>query len=311
MVLLATLPFFRDMATNPFLATGLAAALLASLACGLVGPYVVSRRIVFLSGAIAHIAVGGVGLSIFLSTVYPEYFSALTPLAGSIVAALAAAILLAWMRRRSGERIDTLIGALWALGMSVGILLIKLTPGYQTELMSYLFGNLVLVSPESVKLLLALTVVVVVAILLFHKRLLAVILDEQQAELQGVNVLTTEMLLLSLVALTVISLTQVVGLILVIALLSLPAATVGHHVTRLAPMMGLATLLCALLTTVPRIAVYGTAISPEPAIVMTAVVVYLLSLLTRAWRQRRSAKADQAPSDQESNSPGREAGSLG
>ncbi len=294
MALLDSIPFFRDMATNPFLATGLAAALLASLACGLVGPYVVSRRIVFLSGAVAHIAVGGIGISIFLAKVYPRYFAGLTPLAGSIVAALAAAILLAWMRRRSGERIDTLIGALWALGMSIGILLLKLTPGYQTELMSYLFGNLVYVSPGSVKLLLALDGVIVVCVLLFHKRLLAVILDEQQAELQGVHVLATEMLLLALVALTVISLTQVVGLILVISLLSLPAATAGHHVTRLAAMMGLATVLCALTTTLPRIAVYGTTISPEPAIVMAAVVVYLLSLLARSLRQRRAPKGEAA-----------------
>jgi zinc transport system permease protein len=287
MSVLDAIPFFRDMAVNPFLATGLAAAALASLACGLVGPYVISRRIVFLSGAVAHIAVGGIGAAVFLSRGYPQQFGGLSPLAGGIVAALASAVVLSWMHRRSGERIDTLIGALWALGMSIGILLAKLTPGYQTELMGYLFGNLVYVSPASVRLLAVLDLVVVIAVVLFHKRLLAVILDEQQARLQGVGVLATEMLLLTLVALTVISLAQVVGLILVIALLSLPAATAGHHVTRLPAMMALATLLCVLLTTLPRIAVYGTPISPEPAIVVAAVGLYLLSLALRTWRRRR------------------------
>jgi zinc transport system permease protein len=291
---LDAIPFFRDTAVNPFLATGLAAALLASLACGLVGPYVISRRIVFLSGAVAHIAVGGIGAAVFLSRSYPRQFGGLSPLAGGIVAALVSAVVLSIMHRRSGERIDTLIGALWALGMSVGILLAKLTPGYQTELLGYLFGNLVYVSPESVRLLAVLDVVVVVAVVLFHKRLLAVILDEQQARLQGVSVLATEMLLLTLVALTVISLAQVVGLILVIALLSLPAAAAGHHVTRLPSMMAWATVLCVLLTTLPRIAVYGTPISPEPAIVVAAVGLYLLSLALRSRRRRRRPEAHSA-----------------
>jgi zinc transport system permease protein len=272
--------FFRDMAHNPFLATGLLAGLLASLACGVVGPYVITRRIVFLSGAIAHMAVAGVGASIWLAHVCPAaaWFK---PLYGAMAAAILGAVIIGVVHERAAERTDTLIGALWAVGMALGILLIKFTPGYQTELMSYLFGNISIVNWEHVRLLTALDAVILTVAFVFHKRLVAVSMDEQQAELQGIPVLVTNLVLLCLVALTVITLTQIVGLILVIALLTLPAATAGQHFGRLPGMMLASTGICAVLTTLPRIAVYGTAISPEPAIVLAAALLYLLRTLAR------------------------------
>lgn len=276
--------FFRDMAVNPFLGAGLLAGLLASLACGIIGPYVVTRRVVFLSGAIAHMAVGGIGAAIFLATQFPQAFAWLRPIHGAILSALAAAVLMGYLYQRAHERMDTLIGALWAVGMAVGILLIKFTPGYYGELMSYLFGNIVYVSPDDLRLMIGLDVVIIAVVLVWHKRLLAICLDQEQAQLQGVNVLAANIVLLCLVALTVISLTRVVGLILVIALLSLPAATAAHHVKRMGAMMLLATVLCVLLTTLPRIAVYGTPISPESAIVLAAGAVYLASVVYRYAR---------------------------
>jgi len=281
--------FFHDMTANPFLLTGLLAGALASLACGLIGPYVITRRIVFLVGAIAHMAVGGIGAAVFLSVQFPSTFGWLSPMFGAVVAALLAAVLIAVVYDRMSERMDTVIGAMWAIGMSIGILLIKFTPGYHTELMSYLFGNIAIVPWSQVWLMVALDVVIALALLAFHKRLLAVCLDEEQAALQGVSVFGTNLLLLVLVALTVICLIQVVGLILVLALLTLPAATAGHYAHRMAPIMVLATILCILFTTVPRIAVYGTAISPESAIVLAAGAVYLLSVLARAVGMRRRA----------------------
>jgi zinc transport system permease protein len=236
---------------------------------------------VFLSGAIAHIAVGGIGTALFLAAQFPQTFGWLQPIGGAIVSALLGAVLIGFIHERVTERMDTLIGALWAVGMAVGVLLIKFTPGYQAELMSYLFGNIVYVSPRDIKVMFALNAIIVVTVLVWHKRLLAICLDRQQAELQGINVLVANIVLLCLVALTVICLTQVVGLILVIALLSLPAATAAHHVSRMGPMIVVSTLLCALVTTLPRIAVYGTQISPEAAIVLAAGALYLLSVATR------------------------------
>lgn len=270
--------FFHDLGESPFLVRGLIAGLLASLACGVIGPYVITRRIVFLSGAIAHMAVGGIGAALFLSTLFPQTFGWLLPVHGAIASALAAAVVIAIINQRVSERMDTLIGALWAVGMAVGLLLIKFTPGYQGELMTYLFGNISFVSSTDVTVMAVLDVVIVVAALVFHKRLLAICLDEQQAELQGIPVLGTNIVLLCLVALTVICLTQIVGLILVIALLSLPAATAAHHVSRMGAMMAVATLLCVLITSLPRMAIYGTRISAESAIVLAAGAVYLGSV---------------------------------
>lgn len=281
------MPFFNDMAINPFLATGLLAGLCASLSCGVMGPFVISRRIVFLSGAIAHMAVGGIGVAIFLAHTFPESCGWVQPLHGAVVSALAAAVVIGLWHDRVEERMDTLIGALWATGMAAGVLLIKYTPGYQTELMSYLFGNIAFVTPGEVRIMIVLNVLILLTVLLFYKRLLAICLDRQQAELQGVNVVAVDILLLSLVALTVICLIQIVGLILVIALLTLPAATAAHHFSRMAPMMVASTLLAALLTSVSRVAVYGTRISPESAIVLSAGVVYLLSVFIRRLRRSR------------------------
>ena len=271
--------FFHDLSVNPFLINGLVAGVLAGLACGIIGPYVITKRIVFLAGAIAHIAVGGVGIALFLKYSGGSYFSGLEPVHGATAIALLAAIIIGVINEKRAEHADTLIGALWAVSMALGILLIKYTPGYQGELMSYLFGNLAYVTRSQLAWMAILDLVILATVLLFHKQFMAVCLDQQLATLQRVPVLAINLLLLCLVALTVICLTQVVGLILVIALLSLPAATVARFVIGMPALLAGATLLGILITTLPRIAVYGTAVSPESAIVLAAGGVYLVSLL--------------------------------
>ena len=278
--------FFEAMDRNPLLLSGMLAGALASVACGMVGPFVVTRRIVFLSGAIAHIAVGGIGAAVFLNHHWPGAFGWLEPIHGAIVFSLLGALIIGVVHEHAQERTDTLIGAMWAVGMSVGILLIKYTPGYQTELMSYLFGNIATVDRIDVVRIAVLDVVILGVLMLFGKRLLAQCLDPQFAMLQGVGRLTTNLVLLAVVALTVVTLVQIVGLILVIALLTLPAATAGHHLHRMAGIMIASIILCLLLTSLPRIAVYGTGMSPESAIVLAAGGVYLLSVLLVRARQR-------------------------
>jgi len=281
--------FFTDMAVNPLLLTGVLGGILAAVACGMIGPYVITRRIVFLTGAIAHIVVGGVGAVLFLRYWFAPGLTWLEPLHGAVVAAVLAAVLVGLVQQYVKERLDTLIGALWATGMAVGIMLVKYTPGYQTEIFSYLFGNVSVVSAADVRLIAALDGVIIIIVALWHKRIFAVCLDEEYARLQGVNVLLTNIVLLCLVSLAVVALIRVVGLILVIALLSLPAAAAGHLTRRLFPMMAVSTVLCVLLTTVPRAAVYGTRIAPESAIVLAAVVAYLgaLGLSHMAHRHSR------------------------
>ena len=278
--------FFTDATVNPFLLSGLIAGLLASISCGIVGPYVVTRRLLFLAGALAHIAIGGVGAAIYLSTVHPAVFGWLEPIHGGLAVALVSAPVLAVLKHRVRERLDTVVGALWAVGMSVGILLIKITPGYHTELMSYLFGNISFVTRTDLVFLAVLSGVVILTATVFHRRFLALCLDSEQAELRGIPVLATDIVLFLLIAATVIVLTQIVGLILVIALLSLPAAIGTRLSTRLGPSMAVTFGVSALVTTLPRIAVYGTPISPEAAIVLATAGLYLVVVL----RQRPEAR---------------------
>lgn len=274
--------FLADAAVNPFLWSGLAAGVLASISCGVIGPYVVTRRLVFLASALAHIAIGGVGAAIYLASMYPETFGGLEPIHGGLAAALIAAPVLAVLKHRIKERLDTVVGALWAVGMSVGILLIKITPGYHTELMSYLFGNISFVTRRDLVFLAILSAAVVATAVVFHRRFLALCLDGEYAELRGIPVFATDIILFLLIATTVIVLTQIVGLILVIALLSLPAAIAARLTTRLGPAMMVTFGVSALVTTIPRIAVYGTPVSPEAAIVLATAGLYLLVVL---WRR--------------------------
>jgi zinc transport system permease protein len=155
--------------------------------------------------------------------------------------------------------------------------------------MSYLFGSLVFVGWRDVAVLAVLAAVVVVTTLLFHRRFLAICLDAEQATLRGIPVLATDTVLLVLMALTVICLTQVVGLILVIALMSLPAATAGRLVSRMASTIWVAVGLSSVVVTLPRIAVYGTSISPEAAIVLAAVGLYLAIAAFARLRWHRGA----------------------
>ena len=281
------LDFFADMSTNPLLLMGLAAGWLASIACGLVGPYVISQRIVFLAGAIAHMAVGGVGTAIFLAERWPSVFGGwLTPLVGALVWAAISAWILAWVYERARERMDTLIGAMWAIGMSIGLLLIKFTPGYHVELMNYLFGNIALVDGSDLWLMGGLIVLIVGIQLAFHKQLMALCIDREQTTLQGSSPLLLNGVLLTMVALTVICLIQVVGLILVLALLTLPAAAAARFASRMPILMLLAAIIGLLCTSVPRILVYGSRWSPESTIVLATGAFYLASIVWRGGRSK-------------------------
>lgn len=280
--------FFADLAGNPLLLSSLVGSLLACVACGTVGPLVVSRRIVFLAGAIAHIALGGIGAALFLR--HHLGWEWLQPLHGAAAAAILAAVVLALVHHYVRTQLDSLIGALWSVGMAIGLVLIKLTPGYHVELMSYLFGNLAVIGWDDVALLAVLDVVIVGLLLLGYKRIVAVGLDPEQARLQGIGVLATNMLLLVLVALTVVALTRIVGLILVIALLALPAATLAPRMRHLGGLMLGSTGLCLLLVILPRAAVYGTPVAAEAAIVLAAGAVYLAVTGLRLVGNRRKSR---------------------
>ncbi|MEW8013255.1 MAG: metal ABC transporter permease [Candidatus Sedimenticola endophacoides] len=281
--------FLQAVIEHGFLQHALIGGVLASIGCGIVGSYVVVRRIGFLAGGISHSVLGGMGAALYFGV---------EPLSGAVAAALLSALLIGWVSLRWREHEDTLIGALWAVGMAVGILFISRTPGYNVNLMSYLFGNILMVPERELWVMAAMDLLVVATVVLFYRPFQAVAFDEEFARLRGVPVTGFYLLLLCMVALTVVLLIQVVGLILVIALLTLPAAIAAQYVHTLGRMMGLATLLGILFT------VSGLALSYKPdlpagaTIILVAGLAYLLSTVGRGvWRGRRARLGTQGVRD--------------
>ena len=260
--------FMEVLKSYGFMQNAVIIGLLASVACGVMGTYVVVKRIVFISGGISHTVLGGMGIA---------YYYGYNPIHGAVVSALVAAVVIGLVSLRYHQYEDTIIGALWAIGMAVGILFIYKTPGYSIDLMSYLFGNILMVKKESVYLLASLDALIVVLVFLFYKRFLAVCFDEEYSQLQGIGVVTTYLLLLCLIALTVVILIQVVGIILVIALLTLPAATARYYARSVVQMMILASVLGAVFTTSGLIVSYEPNLPAGATIILIAGIAYLLA----------------------------------
>lgn len=230
--------FFEALWTNPILFSAMIAGFAASFASGIIGSYVVVKRIVFISGSIAHAVLAGIGLSLWLERV--QGISFLSPLYGALAAAIISALILGWSYLYSREREDTVIAALWTIGMAVGVLFISQTPGSNVELANFLVGNILWVSPTDLATLFGLDLAVLVAVLLLHHQFLALCFDEDQARLQGVPVASLYLLLLILTAVAIVLLIQVVGIILVMTMLTIPAAIANLFTVRLSRMMMIA-----------------------------------------------------------------------
>ncbi len=255
----------------------LAAGLFASIAAGVIGTYVVVKRIVFIAGSIAHSVLGGMGLFLFLKRSYGIEW--LIPIQGAFLFAIGSALLIGWIRLHYKEREDTVIAAIWSTGMAIGVVFVSLTPGYNVELMNFLFGNILWVSSSDLWMLLGLDVLVLVLVAIFHRRFLAICFDEEQALLQGVPVKSLYLLLLSLVAISVVVLIQIVGAILVISMLAIPAAIAGSITHRLSTMMWIAVLLGWIFTLLGTTIAYQLNWPLGATIALTAALVYLLSRL--------------------------------
>ncbi len=280
---------------NVFLRCALLTGIFAGIACGIVGSYVVVRRITYIAGGIAHCAFGGLGAAYYFERVHGwQVYSPLAgwqplhPLHGALVAALLAAVIIGWVSLRARQREDTVISALWAIGMAAGVLFVHATPGYGQDLMSYLFGSILLVGPRDVWLVAALDLIVVVTVLLCYRQFLGVCFDEEFARLRGVRVERYYLLLLCLVALAVVLLVSVVGIVLVIALFTLPVAVAGHFTRSLWRMMVLAALLSMGLTTTGLAVSYPLGLHTGATTIILAGALYLMVLIAGGVRRRWS-----------------------
>ncbi len=269
----------------PWFQRALVAGALASVACGIVGTYVIVKRMSAMAGGLSHAAFGGVGLG---------YFAGFDPLIGATVFALVSGAGLGVAVRRLESGIDTLVSMLWAVGMAVGLIFVALTPGSAPDLMSYLFGSILLVPSQYLGFVAALDAGLVVVVLLLFKELEAVAFDEEWARLMGVRVSWVVQAMLAMVSLTVVVLIQVVGVILVIALLTIPAAIARQWAHSLGRMMVLATLIgtaCTWGGLFLAQAVAGWSLPTGPLIILLAAAAYATSSLARAVTDNRSRLA--------------------
>ena len=253
-----------------FMQNAILAGLLASLACGVIGSLVVVNRIVFISGGIAHTAYGGIGLAFFLG---------ISPLLGAVGFTLSAALIMAWITLKNKKRADTIIGVIWALGMAMGVILMDLTPGYNVDLMSYLFGSILAVPSSDLYFIAALDLLCLGLVFLFYPRFLAISYDEQFAVSRGVPVRALYYLLVVMIALVVVFLIRVVGLLLVIALLTIPTYMAEGWCRSLKSMMFVSSLLCGFFTIAGLMLSYVFNLTSGASIICVAGIFFFASLL--------------------------------
>ncbi|MBU4192989.1 MAG: metal ABC transporter permease [Pseudodesulfovibrio sp.] len=259
-----------DILNFEFMRNALMAGLLASLICGIIGTLVVVNRIVFISGGIAHASYGGVGLAFFFGLPVLPVTTGFT---------LCAALLMALVTLRARERADTVIGVTWAAGMALGVILLDLSPGYNVDLMSYLFGSILAVPRSDLWIMAGLACLVTGLVLAFYRGFLVMSFDEEFARSRGVPVDMLYCLLISMVGLSVVMIIRVVGLILVIALLTIPPFIAERRTRSLGAMMVLSALLSALFTVVGLAVSYLADITSGASIIAVASVGFFLSFL--------------------------------
>ncbi len=261
-----------------FFQNAILAGIIASIACGVIGSFVVVKRMVSLAGGISHSAFGGIGLG---------YYLGINPLIGAAVFAVGSAAAISRIRNTAHQNTDTLIGAIWSGGMALGILFVYLTPGFAPDLMSYLFGNILLVPFSEIVMMACLVALILAIVFLFYNQLVAVTFDEEYATLMNINSKAVMMLLLVLTALTVVILIQVVGVILVIALLALPAAISREFTDSISKMMILSAILGMVFTTGGIMASALFDLPSGATIIILVSAVYVILLVSKKIAERR------------------------
>ena len=250
-----------------FINNALLATIIGSISCGLIGTYIVTKRLVFITGGITHASFGGLGIA---------YFFGFPPLAGAAVFGALAAVSVEYLSDRKKIRIDSTIAMAWSLGMAIGIIFIFLTPGYTPNLMSYLFGSILTVSTQDLWIMVSLMVIIVLFFWFFYRQILYISFDKEFAKTQGIQVRLFSYLLIILVAVTAVLYIRVAGIILVMSLLTVPQ-NLALQITRNYKHILLWSILFGWLGSVAGLAFsYWLNIPSGAAIIFTLILEYLI-----------------------------------
>lgn len=255
-----------------FFNNALLAAVLASVACGIIGSYIVIKRMVFISGGITHASFGGIGIA---------YFLGLNPVLGAAVFSVLAALGIEWASLKSNVREDSAIGILWSFGMAIGIIFIFMTPGYAPNLMSYLFGSILTVSTTDLWLIGVLALVLIIVFAVFYHVILFVAYDEEYARSHKAPVNLIKYLMISLVAITIVLNIRLVGIILVISFLTIPQSTANIFTKRFNYIIVLSIIFGIIGSIGGLILSYVYNIPSGATIIFAFVVIFILSKLIK------------------------------
>ena len=262
---------FIDVLSYDFMQRAVIAGALAAVVCAVIGTLVVVNRLVFLAGGVAHTAYGGLGIAIL---------AGFAPLLGAVGFAVAMALVMAWATRDRKTRTDAVTGVLWAFGMALGVILMDLDRsrggGYQADLMSYLFGGLLTVAETDLKAMAVYTVVLVATSVFLYQRFLAIAYDDEFAQARGLRTGAIFAFLLALTAVAVVLLIRVVGLLLVIALLSIGPYVAERRCRCMWQMMLASGVLNLVFIAVGIVLSYRFDLSSGPAIIIVACVVFAI-----------------------------------
>ncbi len=259
-----------------FMQNAILSGLLVSIACGVIGALVVINRMVLISGGIAHSAYGGIGIAVFFG---------ISPMLGATIFSTFVAIFIALITLKQSNRSDTIIAVFWALGMAIGIIFIDLTSGYSVNLMSYLFGSILSVPKSDIYIMTLHNIVILSLVSFFYKEFLAMSYDSEFATLRGVPVKFLYTLLLVMIAQTIVMTIQVVGLILVIALLTIPVYIAEKFSKSLSKMMIISSFLGFIFTLVGLFFSYTFNISSGASIIAIASSVFFITLVFEAFKK--------------------------
>lgn len=255
-----------------FMRNALIAAILVNIACGIVGTYVVIKKIVFISGGISHAAFGGIGLG---------YLLGVNPIITAVPFSIFSALTIGFMSKRSKLSEDTAIGIIWAGGMALGIIFINLAPGYAPDLFSYLFGNILTIPVSDLYIMIVLDLVIILVVAMFFKEFFSISFDEEFSTVIGIPAKILYPLILCMVALSVVILIRVVGIILVIALLTIPASICRQFTYSIKKLMLSSIIVGIILTVAGLLISYLLDIASGATIVILLVLVFTASFFVK------------------------------
>lgn len=266
-----------DLLSYQFFINAIIAAILTSISCGIIGTYIVSKRLVFISGGITHTSFGGIGMG---------YFFGFNPLLGAALFSILSALGIEYMSKKTEVREDSAIAIMWSFGMAIGIIFIFLSPGYAPNLMTYLFGSILTVTTLDLIISSGITLAVIIFFLLFYKMILFVSFDPNFAKARQINVDLINYVLITFVALTIVMNIKIAGIILIISLLTIPQASANLFVKDFKKIIFLSIIIGLIGSISGLVISYYVNIPSGATIIFTLVLIFLILRIIRSIKIR-------------------------